>query len=312
VKKIALSAGHIMLTNHGIYRQQIAAPTKRQHIAEEHGVFRFGVQQIFIALKFGDFLKKKPSERTKASQLEFHHRKLYERLIFSLQNLNRLMQELDAEYSRETLSMKIFPIALEAGCHADHILTYLSMIIDDIARVIILATEFPNYPRPNRKKPIDSMGLLKDEKDPTLAPVSALLNELNNPGSWWELAFRTKVGGRQLIIHNQSLVEFHGCSAGAQAHLIRPYGEGPSLDFFKLLSNIFANLFDWLERLESTMTAYLHTKSSNWHPKSISPECPYFRLPIGLPHGTTTLHPEYFVFPLCNGSDPLPWTVTVQ
>jgi hypothetical protein len=94
----------------------------------------------------------------------------------------------------------------------------------------------------------------------------------------------------------------------AGAFLMSPFAGNPLHEFFDLLRKIFADLFDWLDRLESAMTAYLRVKSSVWSPQL---ECPFFTLPVGYPQGTTMFHPDYFVLPLCDGSDPLPWEMTV-
>lgn len=82
-----------------------------------------------------------------------------------------------------------------------------------------------------------------------------------------------------------------------------------------MLRDIFANLFDWLERLESNLTRYLETKSSVWNQNFKDTYDPFFPKseilvsPGDFYHGTTILHPNYFVFPLCDDSDPLPWNV---
>src|SRR5262249_32500676 len=186
----------------------------------------------------------------------------------------------------------------------------LNSIVDDIACAIVQATGFVSSGRA-----VDSMGLLKGASaTPVLAPVKSLLNELDDPGSWWELAFKPKVGGRQLLIHNHYFVSFQGSATEgrpfeAHALLMTPFAQTPIPHFFGLLRDIFAGLFDWLDRLESVMTTYLRTRSSTWSP---APRCPSFLLPVGYPEGTTTFHPDNFVLPLCNGSDPLPWTTTVS
>jgi hypothetical protein len=147
-----------------------------------------------------------------------------------------------------------------------------------------------------------------------LSPVASLLAELDNKvGSWWNLAFKHKVGGRQLLIHNHHYVAFQGASTEgqpfeAQAFLMTPFAETPLPHFIDLLRGIFASLFDWLERLEVALTAYLRTRSA-WVPEV---RCPSITLPVGYPPGSTHFDPNYFVMPLCDGSDPLPWTTTIH
>jgi hypothetical protein len=68
-----------------------------------------------------------------------------------------------------------------------------------------------------------------------------------------------------------------------------------------------ADLFDWLDRLESALTAHLRTLDPSW--SGLAP-CPSIALPVGFPDGTTTYDQAYFPVPLCDGSDALPWTLS--
>jgi hypothetical protein len=304
-----------MPTNHGICRRRIEdPPSEYRRGPEDVGVFRNGIHQIFMALKT-PAVTPNHSDQKKAVQLEFHYRETTRRLVFSLQHLNTLMQEMAAEYNRDATPSLNLALELEAGCQADHILTYLSSIVDDVACAIIQAT---GYVSPNPTKPVDSMGGLKTlttnaTSPPALGPVRSLVAELDNAGSWWELAFKPRVGGRQLLIHNHYYVTFQGAAAEGQpfeveAFLMTPFAQAPLPHFFDLLRGIFAGLFEWLDRLEATLTAHLSAKSG-WLPDA---RCPSFTLPVGYPPGTTHFHPGYFVLPLCNDSDPLPWTTTVS
>jgi hypothetical protein len=301
-------------TRHGIYRKRIQNPPPEfQRGADDVGIFRNGVHQIFSALKAGA-LTHFGLDPKEAVQLEFHYREICQRFVYSLQHLNMLMQEMAAEFNREEMSNKSMSIAHVAGCHADHILTYLNSIVDDIACAIIHTCGFVS---PNPKRPVDSMGSLKTHaikvQPRSLAPVMNLLTELDKSGSWWELAFKQKTGGRQLLIHNHHYVSFQssgvvGKPVEAHAFLMTPFAKAPIPHFFELLRNIFSGLCNWLDRLEATLTAVLRTRSS-WVP---TPKCPQFILPIGYPPGITHFHPDFFVLPLCNGSDPLPWTTTCE
>lgn len=299
-----------MPANHGIYRKrnENPAPDYRRG-PEDVGIFRNGIHQIFRALTTPEVTPAK-ADQLRAVQLESHYREIFKRFIFSVQHLNMLMQAMSAEYNREAI-VRLMSLSLEAGCQADHILTYLSSIVDDIACAIIHSTGFASH---NTANPIDSMGRLKGAAtNAALAPVSTLLGELNNTGSWWELAFKPKVGGRQLLIHKQYFVTFQASATEgepleAHAFLMTPFAQSPLPHFFGLLRSILASLFDWLDRLEAALTAHLRAKSA-WTPDS---RCPSFTLPVGYSPGSTHFHPDYFVLPLCNGSDPLPWTTTVS
>jgi hypothetical protein len=244
-------------------------------------------------------------------RLEFHYRETIRRLVFSIQHLNGLMQKMSAGFDKQ-LVIGQMSLMLEAGCQADHILTYLNSIVDDIACAIIRSTGFASL---KPADPIDSISRLKKfAGNAALAPVSTLLGELDKAGSWWELAFKPKVGGRQLLIHNHHYVSFQGCKVEdrpyeAEAFVMTPLAQTPMARFFDLLRSIFADLFNWLDRLELALIAPLQARSSAWLPDA---RCPSFTLPVGYPPGTTKLIADYFVLPLCDGSDPLPWITTVQ
>ena len=204
-------------------------------------------------------------------------------------------------------------IRFQAECLADHALTYLNTIIDDVAIATALSTGLAG-------KGIDGMGSLRGDairSDPALTPVKTLLDELDKAGSWWELGFKTKQGGRQLLIHNQHLVEFQVSAAAdgpfqATAFLMPPFEphQVRVQNFFDLLRSTLADLFDWLDRLEVVLMTELRAKSSDgWQE---IPGCPRIPLPVGYPQGVTQYETDCFPIPLCAGSDPLPWTINVQ
>jgi hypothetical protein len=220
------------------------------------------------------------------------------------------MQEMTRLHAEPALTPALMAVGLEAGTLADHVLSYLGTFVDDIAVGITLAM---GYFGPNPKKPIDSMGSLKSyQTHADLAPVASLLAELDNPGSWWDLAFKPKAGGRQLLVHNQYLVQFQASSTSggsfkASACVTSPWADNvvPFPDFFGLLRDILTKLFDWLDRLEIALMIYLKPKDPLWKP--ISTACPFFLLPVGWPPGVICLDPTYFPLPLCDGADLLPW-----
>ena len=154
----------------------------------------------------------------------------------------------------------------QAECFADHALTYLSTMVDDVALVMALATEL------NMPETVDSMGKLRSCQDhPTLTPVRTLLEDLNQHQSWWQLGFLPKKGARQLLIHNQYLVHFHGSANPGELLKVHASLQSPAAgislgcsDFFDLLREILTDLFDWLDRLELALTNQLREKSSGW------------------------------------------------
>ena len=298
-----------MPKRHGIYQNIPAGlPKGTRFTAEQVPVFRYGIWQVFEALRAGPFLLM--SDRGKAANLQQHFGEVCRRFVYSLQHLNGLMQRMADNFAREPFAPDSQQIDLEAGCQADHVLTYLNTIVDDIAQVIVLATGV-THP----KQRTESMGDLKHPAViglPALAPVHTLLNELNNPGTWWELAFKPHHGARQLLIHNHYVVTFHGAQTTsgpmeAKANLISAYQKHAiDGDFFRLLRDILTSLCDWLDRLEDALVKHLQTLISAWKPMS---QCPFILRGLGFPMSGVNYHPLYFPIPLCDGADPLPWAI---
>ncbi|MFO0812134.1 MAG: hypothetical protein U0796_02885 [Gemmatales bacterium] len=297
-----------MPKRHGIFQSiPTGLPKGTRLTIDQVPVFRYGIWQVFEALRAGPFLPM--SDRGRPAKLEQHFGAVSHRFVYSLQHLNRLMQLMAANFECKPFALDSQQIYLEAGCQADHVLTYLNMIVDDIAQVIVLATGVTDP-----KQRTESMGDLKHPAViglSALAPVHDLLIEMNNPGTWWELAFKPHHGARQLLIHNHYVVTFNGAQSPggpmeAKANLISAYQE-PTIDhdFFRLLRDILTSLCEWLDRLEDALVRHLQTLNSTWKPL---PQCPCIHLGLGLPMSGVSYHPLYFPLPLCDGADPLPWT----
>jgi hypothetical protein len=301
-----------MPTNHGIHRK-LPATSGQRLTTTELPVCRYGIRRIFIALSTGQFTPN-DEEHQKAKNLEHHFYTVFGRFVFSMQDLNRLMHEHAECYSNNPLSMpsmNTMGIIYQSGCLADHVLSYLNTIIDDVA--MMTAQAMGVVPSSS----VDSMNNLYMKRNHSaLAPVKMLLDEFDIAGSWWKLGFQRGQGARQQLVHNQHLVQFQaymmpGMPYQSQAFLIAPYGAntGPAIDFFGLLRDILSALFNWLDRLELALTNHLRTKSANWSPML---NCPCILLPVGYPPGATQYDADYFPIPLCDGSDALPWTVNVE
>ena len=296
-----------MPVRHGLFRQRGNPKSGDILIREQAGIFRYGIWQVFDALRVGPFLTT-TRDRMRAAQLQSHFAEVVRRFLYSLQHLNTLMQRMADGYAEPVLSPALTQVDLEAGCQADHVLTYLNTIVDDIAQIIILATGV-THP----KQRTESMGDLKHPVVlplPALAPLSARLKHLNTAGSWWDLAFRPHHGARQLLIHNQFVVTFQGTQAPgkpmeAQANLISPY-QHTALggNFSALLRVILTDFCNWLDFLEADLVAHLRAKDPAWKPMA---DCPSVLLGLGFPAAGVFYHSQYFPLPLCDHSDPLPW-----
>ncbi len=204
-------------------------------------------------------------------------------------------------------------IHFKAECLADHILTYLNTMVDDVAILVVLAT---GYIASKPSKTIDSMGKLRRSRDElAFDSVRPLLIETDSPGSWWDIGFTTGRGARQLLVHNQHLIAFQlesvpGGPVKVRSVVMSPFAENTFAcrDFFALLRDTLSGLFGWLDRLESALVSHLKTKVVGWEPHEA---CPCFLLPVGYPGGTTRYDLDYFPITVCDGSDQLPWSVSV-
>lgn len=278
--------------------------------------FRYGILRVFEGLRNGPFLST-TVERRRAAELEHHFRNVCQRLVFTLQRLDGLMQQLTSMHiPGESPAIETMRVHFEAETVADHLMTYLNMLLDDVAVMITQATR---YLPSKAGRAVDSMGKLRRSElraEAALQPVRHLLDETDVAGSWWDLGFATGNGARQLVIHNQHLVEFQlSCPPGgpmeARAVILSPFAEEPfpCADYFKLLRTVLTGLFTWLDRAENDLVAYLKAVDSTWKPMTF---CPCFSLPVGLSSGTTRYSSEYFPIPTCEGSEQLPWTVEVK
>ena len=163
------------------------------------------------------------------------------------------------------------------------------------------------------------MGKLRSQairNEPALAHIRPLLAETDAPGSWWDLAFARGTGARQLMVHNHHLVRFQLSSDPGGPVEVRSVVQSPFAqrtfaitDFFGVLRDVLFGLFEWLDRLEETLVAVLQLKVAGWSPIAT---VPFFYLPVGYPAGTTRYEREYFPIPTCDGSDALPWSITIQ
>lgn len=278
--------------------------------------FRCGILRVFNGLCSGQFMSS-TVERRRARQLEHHFRNVCQRLVFTLQQLDGLMQQLTSLYiPGEPPAIEAMRVHFEANIVADHLMTYLGMLIDDVA---IMITQATRYVPSKAERAVDSMGKLRRSELRTEAafqPVRSLLDETDVAGSWWKLGFATGKGARQLVIHNQHLVEFQisrapGSPTKARMLILSPFAEErfPCTDYFKLLRTVLTGLFAWFDRLESDLVAHLKVVDPTWEPMTF---CPSFLLPVGLSPGTTRYSSEYFPIPLCEGSEQLPWTVRME
>ena len=304
-----------MAKNHGIF---LSAPGVQDPsgagVPPMH--FKYGILRAFDGLRGGPFLSAS-GDRRRAAELEHHFRNVCQRLVFSLQQLDALMQQLTTMYvPGEAPGLDTMRVHFQADTLADHLMSYMNMLVDDVA---VMITQVTGYLASKPARAVDSFGKLRRSElraEAAFQPVKALLDATDVPGSWWELGFATSSGARQLVIHNQHLVEFQLSSAPGgpmetRAVILSPYAEEPfpCRDYFDLLRRVLGGLFEWLDNAETALIARLKAVEPSWQPM---PFCPCFSLPVGYPLGTTRYSKEYFPVPICDGSVELPWSVEVN
>jgi len=256
-------------------------------------------------------------DRRRAAELEYHFRSVFERLLFSLQRLDALMQQLTSMHvPNQVPGLETTRVYFEANIVADHLMSYLNMLVDDVAIMIVQATGYLPL-KPGRV--VDSFGKLRRielRSEAAFQPIKSLLDATDATGSWWYLGFATGSGARQLVVHNRHLVDFQlsrlpGGPMEALAVILSPHAVEPfpCNDYFGLLRQALTGLFVWLDDAEQSLIVHLQAVNPLWRPMQL---CPSFLFPIGLPSGTTRYSKEYFPVPTCDGSEDLPWSVEVR
>jgi hypothetical protein len=298
-----------MAIRHGLFMGPHSTGVRRAH-------FRYGIRNAFNALRAGPFLAS-AEQRQRAAVLEYHFSDVCQRLVFSLQRLDSLMQELTSMYvPGQASGFEVMRVHFEADTVADHLMSYLNMMVDDVA---IMTTQATGYIPSSPKWAVDSFGKLRRDElraEAAFQPIKALLDATDASGSWWDLGFATRTGARQLVIHNQHLVDFQlssapGGTVEARAVIRSPYADNPfpCRDFFALLRSLFDNLFVWLDELEAVLIDHLKAQAPTWQPQAT---CPGLLLPVGYPIGETIYSREYFPISPCDDSEDLPWTIEVR
>ena len=267
---------------------------------------RFGMLSLADELTTASLVP--PAAVPRSKDIQRHLGRAVHRFLYSMQQFNGTMQKVVEEHKRDGMGWESMPHLIGGECQADSLLNYLGIVVDDVAVVIALAMQFQG----SRD---DSMGGLKhawlQDHAVQLTPVGSLLAELEQPGSWWHELFKPKAGMRQLVVHNQHLVEFQVSTLPDQEPTVEGFLQSPYgatgikwQDFMAVIRRALLGLCEWLDRLEQTLRAHLVAGGDGrqlWG----------FTFPIGYAMGTTLLDPRYFLLPLCDGSDPLPWSIDV-
>ena len=228
---------------------------------------------------------------TRPLTIEFHFRRVVQRLVRSLARLYQRVREWDHFLEAGGLSSAhpelTFEIPEEGGIAADSVLHYLNLFIDDLARVVplILMDDGTEVEEP------DGFGMLKrmlnDGNVPASPSLRELFDELDHDDSWWSYGFKRGVGIRQRLTHYTDVVYFKGSTKSGDhrmtgdVSLISVGGSVHFPDFESTLQELFGKLCEWLERLDQLLLRHLSEKLAvkgvSWDP--LTGECPAVALP---------------------------------
>lgn len=245
---------------------------------------------------------------TRPLTIEFHFRRVVQRLVRSLARLYQRVREWDHFLEAGGLASPrpelAFEVPEEGGIAADSVFHYLNLFIDDLARVIplILAADETEAKEPDGFSALKRM--LNDGEVPVSPSLRELFTELDSDDSWWCQGFKRGAGIRQRLTHYTDLVYFRGTSKPGETRmsgdisLISVGGPTHVADFEGGLQELFSKLCDWLDRLDQPLLLHLSMKLAakgvSWDP--ISGECPAVGLPR--PEGVPVDAAHYLYLPV--------------
>ncbi len=146
--------------------------------------------------------------------IEYHFRQVVCRLVRSLGRLHQHAREYDRFLEAGALAgpnpVLAFEIPTEAGIAADSVFHYLTLFVDDLARIIpyIVTEEGDELEEPDGFSKLKQQ--LAEGRLPASQTVKDLFAALDHDESWWSLGFKRGVGMRQRLTHYTDLVYFRG------------------------------------------------------------------------------------------------------
>jgi hypothetical protein len=242
---------------------------------------------------------------TRPVKIEFHFRRVVQRLVRSLARLDQRIREWDHFLEAGGLNSArpelVFDIPEEAGIAADSVFHYLNLFIDDLARVIPYILEYDRTDVDEPEGFSDFKKKLHDGKVSASPSLLELFDELNHDDSWWFHGFKRCAGIRQRLTHYTDVVDFRG-STKPGGHRMTGHvslisiGEAVRVpDFEGALQELFGKLCEWLERLDLLLLRHLSgklaAKGVSWNPFSVG--CPAVLLP---PEEGVQLDPSHYLY----------------
>ena len=170
--------------------------------------FRLGITDIFSVMSQYDFIS--DQQVKKQAQFLYHHfSHVKNRLAHSLDLLQRSVLSIEEEFNKvdENFLIGINNIIMNAEVAALSVIAHLNIFVDDVARIvhlILTSTTFDNlqFPFTDVKR--------KAGTDAQYRTFKTIFDELDQAGSWWQMAFKYGVGMRQRLIHYPDIIQFEG------------------------------------------------------------------------------------------------------
>ncbi len=242
--------------------------------------------------------------------IEYHFRRVVIRLVRSLGRLYQYARQYDRFLEAGGLAgpdpVLVFEIPEEAGIAADSVFHYLTLFIDDLARIIpFVLIEDGDEP----KEP-DGFSVLKGQvikgQLPASQTVRDLFAALDQEDSWWSLGFGWGEGMRQRLTHYTDLVYFSASTKAGDTKmtsdisLIRIGGQAKGIELEDALQNLLSGLCEWLDQLDQELLSHLTERLAgqgvHWEP--LNDPVPVFKLPQPGEARLDTSH--YLYLPLCS------------
>jgi hypothetical protein len=271
--------------------------------------FLTGIHSVFGAVVCTNLVQN-DDERKKAQSLEWHFRELVRRLAHALDLFQRTLAECEQNLNTPLGEWHINSLSggsqVKAGILADSIMAYISILADDVGKLIPFVFDG------RERRAADSLGKIKKEaKGERYVPIRALLAELDNVGTWWALALGYGTGLRQKLVHYTDTFHIVGSRPTdeerfkLECSVWEPMTGGQPVDFIESLRMSLHGLCDWLDRLEQVLQVHVASQASarrmGWQP---DPVCPSISVPIDTPLGEREIPDGFLYLPLCDGSLP--------
>ncbi len=242
--------------------------------------------------------------------IEFHFRRVVTRLLCSLGRFYQCARGYDRFLEAGGLAgpdpILAFEIPEEGGIAADSVFHYLTLFIDDLARMIpfvLIENE------DERREPLGFTQLKNwviNGQLPASQTVRDLFAALGQEDSWWSLGFGWGEGMRQRLTHYTDLVYFSASTKAGDTKmtsdisLITIGGPPRGVDFETALQNLLTSLCEWLDQLDQELLSHLTERLAgqgvHWEP--FNDPVPVFKLPQP---GEARLDASHYLYlPLCS------------